>query len=309
MPIHALAIDRLQPPSPAFLQAIAAACTRFDTVLVLVSGAARPRDWRYPLSWQERVEALRAAVPASNLTVLPLIDTLYDDGLWVAHVRRCLEAHARHSGAQGAPVLLVAPGKAGQAMGRLFPDWQTQEALPGPDPLALARLYQTAPGTHTGPLEALAQEAMQAAQERARWQAAEEALGYPIPLNTVDAVVVQSHHVLLVEREAGSIGAGLLSLPGSFIAQGQTALDTILATLRTKAGLDMPLGALSGRLAQRRVFDHPDRDPRGWIRTEAFVFDLPASGRMEAAKRAQWIPLAALDSTRLFADHGDIIQA
>lgn len=305
----AIAIDKLQPLRADTVDAIAQACTRYDGVVVLVAGAQRPRDWRYPFSWQERAAMLAQAVPAANLTILPLIDTLYDDGLWVAHVRRCLDTLASTATQH---TLLVTPGEAGKALTHLFPDWEHEAVLPAPDHgAALARLYHgtTPQGIAPQIWADLARSAASIATERARWAAAEEALGYAIPLNAVDAVVTQSHHVLLMERGPDEVGSGLLALPGAFIGSQHTALFTALHALRTKAGLDMPTGALSGRLMERRVFDHPDRDPRGWIRTEAFVFHLPASGRMERAKRATWVPLARIDPSRLFADHGDIIQA
>lgn len=305
----AIAIDKLQPLRSDTVDAIRAACARHDEVLVLIAGAQRPRDWRYPYSWQERAALLHEAVRAPNLTTLPLIDTLYDDGLWVSHVRRCLDVHASTSVER---TLLVAPGEAGKALARLFPDWGSEAVLPGADHgAALARLYANghAPGINPDTWSTLARSAKAIGEERERWANAERTMGYAIPLNTVDAVVVQSHHVLLTERAPDEVGAGLLALPGAFLAPQQTALAAILAAVRSKAGLDMPTGALSGRLAERHVFDHPDRDPRGWVRTEAFVFHLPASGRMEQAKRATWVPLAHIDPSRLFADHGDIIQA
>lgn len=300
MPTTALFIDRFQPPHPDTLRALARACGRFDRVVVLVAGAQRPQDWRYPLSWTDRAAALRAAIGAPNLAVYPLVDALYDDGLWVAHVRQCLDSGATPT---NTPTLLITKSPEGRSLARLFPDWDTEDSMPVV-PSTLDAYYAS-----TGAPAALRAEYDAVRQERAPWAQAEAVLGHPIAFNTVDAVIVQSHHVLLVERTDGPVGTGLLSLPGTFVGDHQTGLETVLATVRTKAGLDMPSGALSGRLANRRVFDHPRRDPRGWIRTEAFVFELPASGRMETAKRATWVPLATLRPDQMFADHFDIVQA
>ena len=305
----ALLVDRFQPPTPALLDEISAACRHYEHVLVLVAGAGRPRDWRYPLSWQERAALVKAAVNAPNLSVLPVIDTLYDDGLWVAHVRRALASFCAQHNTPPSPTLLVPQDTAGRSLARLFPDWEHAPIAARADRGDLAAFYAgSIPNMiDAGAFEALRQESALIATERAGWVAAEALLGYPIPLQTVDAVIIQSHQVLLVERQSAC--GPLLALPGTFIGPHQTALESALAAARSKAGLDMPLGALSGRLSARRVFDHPERDPRGWVRTEAFVFDLPASGRMETAKRAKWVALADLDPTRLFADHADIIQA
>ena len=63
------------------------------------------------------------------------------------------------------------------------------------------------------------------------------------------------------------------------------------------------------------MFDHPDRAERGWVRTEAFRFDLIDGKAQEKvkgsddAKRAFWMPVNQLTPDVMFEDHFDIIQA
>nr|WP_281356656.1 NUDIX domain-containing protein [Sulfitobacter algicola] len=138
--------------------------------------------------------------------------------------------------------------------------------------------------------------------------------GYPIPVNTADAVVVQSGHVLLVQRSMQP-GKGLWALPGGHIDPGETALEAAVRELYEEAGLDMPKGAMRGRLRERRVFDHPERSEKGWVRTEAFVFELQDRAHLEKVKSgsdaaaACWVPITEITPDTLFEDHFDIIHA
>lgn len=317
-PQLALVIHKLQIPTDAFVRSVAALCAdpRFDTVLVLVAGAARARGPRNPLVWDESANLLAAAIGSAKLACLPLVDSLYDDGMWVANVRRCVDTL---SGMRNLPLdagyevtLVAADDGKGRAITRLFPDWTHLHTLDKGDTEAALQGFLNAPrpSTVTETIWAGLQVARGLEQVgQAPWRAAEAALGYPIPLQTADAVVIQSHHVLLARRGPTEAGAGQLCLPGLFLHPHGTALDTALDAAKIKAGLDMPTGALQGRLRTRQVFDHPVRDPRGWIRTEAFVFELPPSGRFEKAKTGVWTPLSELHPHTLFADHFDIIQS
>jgi bifunctional NMN adenylyltransferase/nudix hydrolase len=318
LPQLALVVDKLQPPTNAFADSVRRLCAdpRFDAVLVLVAGAERARGAHHPLRWHEAAALLAARVDSPKLVCLPLVDCLYDEGMWVANVRRCVDALSdmRHMPRDAGyeVTLAVSDDAAGRNLARLFLDWTALYTLDKGDGAYARAAFLDGP--QPAFLSAETWNKLQTSRVAAHhglegWAAAETALGHPIPLQTVDAVVVQSHHVLLARRGEQEVGAGKLCLPGLFLQPHGTALDTALDAARVKAGLDMPLGALQGRLRERRVFDHPARDPRGWIRTEAFVFELPASGRFEKAKLAVWTPLSDVHPYDIFADHFDIIQA
>lgn len=157
------------------------------------------------------------------------------------------------------------------------------------------------------------EEAAFSARYRARTAEAEAVFGHPIPINTVDAVIIQSGHVLTVQRAAAP-GAGLCALPGGHVDRGETALDAVLRETYEEARLDMPRGALLSRLRGRRVFDHPERSERGWVRTEAFLFELEDRRKLEKVKHgsdaaaAFWTPLAEISPAEMFEDHFDILQ-
>ena len=130
---------------------------------------------------------------------------------------------------------------------------------------------------------------------------------------TVNAVVVQSGHVLLVRRTAAP-GKGLLALPGGFINSHERLLDACLRELRERIRLKVPEPVLKGSLRGQRLFDEPHRSWRGRTLAEAFYFaltpdqQLPRLKPVKGGDHARWVALADLDPEALFEDHFFIIQ-
>ena len=141
-------------------------------------------------------------------------------------------------------------------------------------------------------------------------------LPYEATHTTVDAVVVQSGHVLLIRRGTHP-GKGQLCLPGGFIDPGETLLDGVLRELREETKIKVPRPVLAGNMKQQAVFDDPNRSSRGRVFSHTFLFHLPpqADGlpKVKAASdalagSAQWVPLSALNPEEFFEDHYHIIR-
>jgi bifunctional NMN adenylyltransferase/nudix hydrolase len=313
-----------------------------DSALVLVGSPFRPRSPRNPLRYVERAGLIAAQLGDTTLptAITPLVDTLHDDAAWAANVHTAVDWHLRDSGHDPATVDVVLTGyekDKSSAYVRWFPEWGWNGAPPlthegstvsatglrmalyglAPvDPEALAARYGEASvallqgwaETNEPALEALRLEAAVAAQARARQEALAEAWGHPVPLSTVDAAVVCAGHVLLVRR-GRTPGLGLLALPGGYLDKDETAEQAILRELREETALD--LGGHGPE--ERRVFDHPERAERGWIRTEVFVYrlegPLPGVQAGDDAAEAIWHPLDTVTSDSLFEDHFDILEA
>ena len=137
---------------------------------------------------------------------------------------------------------------------------------------------------------------------------------------TADAVVVQSGHILLVERGQRP-GKGLLALPGGFVEESERIRDGAVRELAEETQLSDRKGALSeAALAsfikddRTRVFDAPSRSLRGRIVTHAFLFDLPERQQLyrvkgsDDAAHAGWHRLDDLSAEMLFEDHWSIIE-
>ena len=137
---------------------------------------------------------------------------------------------------------------------------------------------------------------------------------FPVTFNTVDAVVVQSGHILLVKRKHNP-GKGLWALPGGFLKQTERLEDGAIRELREETGIKVHANELHKHVVDSRTFDYPNRSLRGRTITTAFLIKLP-SGELpdvkgaDDAEKAQWIPLmdiAAMEKD-FFEDHGHIIQ-
>lgn len=298
---------------------------------------------------------VRRAGLGNAVSFLPLIDTLYDDEAWVANVRTAVSRHMRgrdmdvvlvgFSKDRSSEYLRWFGGPAGDGW-RSEPasavrfDGECLNATDLRDALLLGDPDDPALGVKFGEAEVSDLRELISARAdllrrvrlegdmirayRAKTAEAEAVFGYPIPINTADPIVIQSGHVLLVRRGAQP-GKGLLALPGGHIDRGETALQAAIRELIEETGIDIPKGVLRGRIstkngelrnpADTRVFDHPDRSERGWVRTQAFRWELEDRNRLEAvrggddAAEALWVPISSLTPENMFEDHFDILQA
>lgn len=117
---------------------------------------------------------------------------------------------------------------------------------------------------------------------------------YPRPSVAVDTavftVVADQLCVVLVEGPHRR-----RRLPGTFLYEGETLVDSVRRSLREKAGI------ATGSPRQLRVFDEPDRDERGWVLTVAHAMALPE----HEVPRELVVPIDLADP--LDFDHGHIL--
>ena len=136
---------------------------------------------------------------------------------------------------------------------------------------------------------------------------------YPVIFSTVDAVVVQSGHVLMVKRGAYP-GKGKLAIPGGFINPDEYLLDAAIRELREETRLKVPEAVLRGSLKTQRVFDDPNRSSRGRTITNAFLFnlspqlELPSIKGGDDAASAHWIPISEIKAEDCFEDHYHLLH-
>lgn len=139
-----------------------------------------------------------------------------------------------------------------------------------------------------------------------------EAAPYAPTFVTTDAVVIQSGHILLIERKAYP-GKGLWALPGGFLDINETIKQGIVRELREETKLKVPVPVLEGGIQEIKVFDSPNRSERGRTITHAGLIvlkdgPLPRVRGADDAAKAKWFPLSSIDSTKLYEDHLDIIN-
>lgn len=330
-------IGRFQPVHAGHLAVARAALSRCRHLLVLCGSAQRPRTFRNPWTGQERQAQWQAALtPAewARVSCVPLADFPYQNDRWLQAVQQAVAAATLRQGlAATARIGLIHTGDTALADG--FPQWPAL-ALPFYPGLsgsllrehlfavadddaraALAPVAAALPDgvrsalerfACTGTFRELQQEKHFIDQYRQGWAAAPHAPNFV----TVDALVVQAGHVLLIERDRRP-GQGLLALPGGFVDPGERIRDACLRELQEETGLDVRV--LAGAQQGQAVFDDPWRSARGRTITHVFQFALPPALVLpgvvggDDARSAQWVPLHALDPERLFEDHAFIIQS
>lgn len=173
-------------------------------------------------------------------------------------------------------------------------------------------------------------------QQNEAYTAAWARAPYPPIFTTVDAVVVQSGHVLVVERGAEP-GKGLWALPGGFLNQRELLRDGVIRETMEETGLLLADGKkaeaitreiLRNCIREHEVFDAPDRSMRGRTITHAFLIRLDDTKPLPRVKgqnaplhetdgvptvetaKAFWLPIdRALSTMHMwFEDHHAIIE-
>lgn len=94
----------------------------------------------------------------------------------------------------------------------------------------------------------------------------------------VDCVLLtvdQGSLCVLIHRRQNEPELGSWALPGSFVNPGPTYEAEVLRTLEKKAGLSFPEGP--PYLEQLASWNQPNRDPRGWVITVAYLVLAPAA--------------------------------
>lgn len=335
-------IGRFQPFHRGHLTVIKAGLEQAERVIVLCGSAHQPRSVRNPWTVPERERMIRSAVSSEQqdrLFVSPLMDITYNDELWVRNVQATVNGivTAHHGVLHRVPsVGLIGHSKDQSSYYlNLFPQWHavnvpnfeqlnstpirrqyfaddsedylTSKHAKAALPESICQLL--AEFRNSDDFHAIRDEHLFVEKYRKAWEAAP----YEPTFVTVDAVVVQSGHVLMVERKARP-GKGLLALPGGFVDSGEKLVDGCLRELREETRLKVPVPVLKGSIKASEVFDDPYRSARGRTITHAFYIELSPNKELpkvkggDDARHAMWVPLADLNPATIFEDHYFIIQ-
>lgn len=336
-------IGRFQPFHVGHCNVVKKASEISKNVLILVGSSYRARSWKNPFKFSERKDFIEQSCKDidANIGILPLVDTLYNDRTWANNVRAAVNLYLRNNkiDKDNAEIIITGYKKDNSsAYLKWFPEWDwnpvtgkmhENKVINSKDfredlffgkvifseKYGVEETRNALQWIYDNPKEVsfIREEANFCKKYKENTQKAEETFGYPIPINTADAVVVQSGHILLVKRGV-SPGKGLYALPGGHINKDETSFSASIRELYEECRLDMPKGAMKGRLRARKIFDHPERSERGWVRTEAFLFELEDRKELEKVKAgddaayAMWVPITEITPDDMFEDHFDIIQ-
>jgi len=329
-------IGRFQPFHNAHLHVINEALKAADNLLVLIGSADQPRDYFNPFSYKERADMIRASLSsdiADRVVCRSLVDYLYNDEIWIKQVQEKVNEGLREFGLDpSARVALVGHQKDGTSYYlKKFPQFasvgvpnygeisatpirekyfldETFDPFTAPVPEAVARMLCD---FRNGPVYTQIRDEYEFIRQ---YKKAYENLPYPPIFVTVDAVVVQAGHILLVQRRARP-GRGLWALPGGFLNASVRIEDAVYRELREETKIKVPEPVLRGSTITSRCFDAVHRSARGRTITHAFLIhlkggtDLPKVKGSDDAAKARWFPLAEVKRNMMFEDHYAIISA
>ncbi|MGI8622810.1 MAG: NUDIX hydrolase [Solirubrobacteraceae bacterium] len=136
---------------------------------------------------------------------------------------------------------------------------------------------------------------------------ARNSAGYAAPIGlTADPVVLtltEAGLAVLLARRLEPPQRGMFSLPGGFVGAREAPSATAERKLREKTGV------ASVHLEQLRTYADPERDPRGWLPTVAFMALVPPETLSDDAppeREASWHLVSALPALAL--DHAQIVE-
>ncbi len=340
-------IGRFQPLHKGHLTVIRQGLEQAEQLIILCGSAHQSRSTRNPWTVDEREAMIRNCLTDADnrrVKVVPLMDSLYNDELWVRNVQSLVQGMiVAHFGTphRAPKVGLIGHSKDQSSFYlNLFPQWQSvkvdnvegisstplrqelfSQAEDKPAAESLLDKWQgefVVPAPVVDQLKAFLDTShfafLQAEQQFVnRYKSAWSDAPYSPVFVTVDALVVQSGHILLVERKARP-GKGLWAVPGGFVDPEETLQDACLRELREETRLKVPTPVLKGSIKRKEVFDDPYRSARGRTITHAFYIELEPNSSLpkvkggDDARSAFWLPMAELNPSKLFEDHYFIIQ-
>ena len=334
-------IGRFQPAHNAHLEIINEALKLSDNVIVCIGSAYQPRTPKDPFTAEERQRMIESAIPEEDVGRLYfryIADKRYNDQQWALDIQDSVFDVAE---GKDSTIGIIGHKKDNSTFYLdMFPQWELVEFPNIQDLHATSirdyyfnNVWDNDEGEdifvemckdylnenifdfmikfrETDEFDFLKEEFTFIEKYKSAWKDSP----YPPTFVTCDGVVIQSGHILLVQRRAAP-GAGLWAIPGGFVDQNETIEEAVIRELREETKLKVPGPVLKGSIKDRRVFDHPHRSLRGRTITNAFLIELnpgplpPVKGGDDAAK-ARWFPISEVVdmSEKLFEDHADIIN-
>lgn len=293
-----------------------AAANSSDLAIILIGSSGLSRSLKNPFTFEERREMIltwAASQGITNIVVGRLRDYPYNDSLWIREVQETVRQIVKKEAIQRGMILtdiritgsdrdestwyLKAFPQWTQALQEpyrqngvlnvsatevrewlLDPDVRDKEHGLVPDALPDATIDFIQRFMKTQAFQDLSREFVVNKAYRRSWESAP----YPPTFVTADAAVIQSGHILVVERGAYP-GKGLLALPGGFVKAKQRVEDCAIDEVMEETGIRLAAGKnsaeltksiLRGSIRDKELFDAPDRSSRGRTITTAFLMRL-----------------------------------
>lgn len=324
---------RGQPFQKAHKQIIQNSLEISDEVIIAIGSHRAPITIKNPWRYEFRADLIRGSMTAeenARIKIVPLRDFLYSMNTWVTALQNAVSS-------------LIEPDSTVSLTGHykddssfyldFFPQWKL---IPQPnfkvngknvDATTVRKLlFEEKPEwkefvpdyvvqkleeySKTEDFQKMKREFEFITKYKKRW----EGSPYPPTFVTVDAVVIQSGHVLLIRR-GKEPGKGYFGLPGGFLNTNETIRQGILRELKEETKIGVPSIILEKSIKTTHVFDHPYRSLRGRVITHAALIELdfnkplPFVEGSDDADKALWMPFndIYLKEEIFFDDHIHIL--
>jgi bifunctional NMN adenylyltransferase/nudix hydrolase len=334
---------RMQPPHNEHIRIINKALEISHNVLVLLGSSGKARTIRNPFTLEERKGMIESSIGISNnVLIKPLYDKTYNDSAWVNQVQNIVKETAldiankggfRVNGTSDIKIGLIGASKDNTSYYlKLFPQWESypMEVERDNNSTTIRDLYFSKEYfgvnnqlkwlpvnvdiflqdfQNTKEYKSLKDEYDHVKLYKKQW----EVSPYPVKHLTVDTVVEQSGHILLIKRKA-SPGKGLWALPGGHLELNETLLEGAIRELKEETGIKVPSPVLIGSIVNSNIFDDPHRSTIGRVVTQAYHIKLKDDvilskiKGMDDASKAKWLPLTELKEADMYDDHYAIVQ-
>lgn len=329
-------IGRFQPFHKGHQEVVDFALTVSEHVILILGSHNASLDIRNPLTTREREDIIFESINTSiKIVTVNQEDHTYNPDRWVASIQSHVTNIANRGGWSDKPKKIGIIGYDKDHTSyylKMFPQWELVEYVPQTPDLNATSLRKFVFNNHISRSEKLGflmehmctTEASELFLEYLsrkkelftdfevihKYKADNQRGNYPTIFHTVDAVVVQSGHILLIERGAAP-GKGYWAFPGGFLNVHETIEEAVLRELKEETKIDVPIPVLKGSILKRKEFDDPERSVRGRTITTAFYFylnpnyELPKVTGGDDARRAKWFPLSEFVKMRnvMFEDH------
>lgn len=365
-------IGRFSPFHLGHAHVLKTALSSSDLVIVLIGSAGQARNLKNPFTYTERMgmilawigtePVLDSIITKSTIKFAPLMDQPYNDALWISSVQKQVQNIIDETGLDVTEINITGSDRDSSTWYlSAFPQWKQalidEHRVDGTGSFNATQvrdiLFSNPPFTRfTENLKSMVPDTTYLFLERfigtpehtrlTKWykhnRAYKDAWSvapYPPTFITTDAIVIQSGHVLVVERGAEP-GEGLWALPGGFVEQDERLQDGVVRELIEETGISLAEGKkqkeltrsiLLGSIKGKEIFDHPNRSDRGRTITVAYLFRLDDTKPLPKVKgqhaplhdtngvkevetaKAFWLPINdALNRTDMwFEDHHAVL--
>ena len=271
---YGIYIGRFQPFHLGHLRTLNLALQKAEQVILILGSYRVAADTRNPWQLEERIAMIQACLDhqtCQRIHFVPVRDWLSSDILWLAAVQQKVQEITEGS---ESIVVMGHHKDASSYYLHLFPQWDFLETgyyLNLHSSQIRAAYFAGQEQDYRDKLPPVITHFLEQFKTSDRYQklceeyrflqAYQQAWSkapYPPVFVTVDAVVVQSGHVLMVWRKARP-GLGLMALPGGFLRQEETLVEGMLRELKEETRLKVPLPVLRGSIVDSQVFDAPGR--------------------------------------------------